>query len=71
MTHRPENEHDKALSKYVNLSIIIVILYTIIEFIVSTKTGESHDVLTGFVYGFFGTEVAMSGFIKIHKIKRS
>lgn len=60
----------KDLTKYVVFSITIVILYTIAEFIVSTITGISHEVLTGCVYGFFAGEICLCGLIKIFKIRR-
>lgn len=60
----------KDLTKYVIFSIGFVILYTIVEFIVSTTTGVSHDVLTGCVYGFFGGELVLTSMIKIFKLRR-
>lgn len=59
----------KDLTKYVMFSIAVVIIYTIAEFIVSTITGISHDTLTVSVYGFFGGELVLCGFIKIFKIR--
>lgn len=60
----------KDLTKYVIFSIAVVILYTIVEFVVSTITGFSHDVLTGCVYGFFAGEIVLCGMIKIFKLRR-
>lgn len=60
----------KNLTKYVVFSICFVILYTIAEFIVSTKTGVHHEVLTGCVYGFFGGEIVLCGMIKIFKLRK-
>lgn len=60
----------KDLTKYVIFSISFVILYTIIEFIVSTITGIHHEVLTGCVYGFFGGELVLTAFIKIFKLNK-
>lgn len=59
----------KSLTKFVIISLSIVIIYTICEFIVSTLTGVYHDVLTGFIFGLFGTEIAVCGYIKIFKLK--
>lgn len=59
----------KDLTKYVVFSITFVILYTIAEFVVSTITGVSHEVLTGCVYGFFAGEIVLCGMIKIFKLK--
>jgi len=60
----------KNLTKYVVFSIIVVIIYTIAEFVTSTITGVSHDVLTGCVYSFFAGEIVLCGMIKIFKLKR-
>lgn len=59
----------KNLTKFVLISIILLVVYTIIEFICSILYGFSHDVLTGCVFAFFGTEIATCGFIKIFKLK--
>ena len=59
----------KTLTKFVIMSLIIVIIYSICEFIVSVITGVSHDVLTTCVFALFGTEIAACGLIKIFKIK--
>lgn len=59
----------KTLSKFVMISILIVIIYAIFEFISSIIYGVSHDVLTGCMFGLFGTEIASCGFIKIYKMK--
>ena len=58
-----------ALTAYVVMSITITLIYTIAEFIISTITGISHDVLTGCVYAFFAGEVVICGLIKIFKLK--
>ena len=60
----------KTLTKFVIISIIIVLIYSVCEFIFSIITGVSHDVLTGCIFGLFGTEIAVCGFIKIFKIRR-
>lgn len=60
----------KDLTKYVIFSIAFVILYTIVEFVVSTIVGIQHDVLTGCVYGFFAGEIVLCGMIKIFKLRR-
>ena len=57
------------LSKYVIFSLSFVILYTVIEFVASTRTGVMHDTLTTCVYAFFAGEVTVCGLIKIFKIK--
>lgn len=57
------------LTKAVTISIIIVIIYSIAEFI-SGCLGMPHEILTGCIFGLFGTELAACGFIKIFKIKK-
>lgn len=59
----------RSLTLYIIFSIAMVIIYTIIEFIVSTKTATLHDTLTTCVYAFFAGEVVTCGLIKIFKIK--
>ncbi len=60
----------KSLTIAVLSCIILVILYTITAIIIQCKTGMPLDSsLTVGVYGLFGTELAVSGFIKIFKIK--
>ena len=59
----------KTLTKFVLVSMIIIIIYSIAEFICSIVTGISHDVLTGCIFAFFGTEIATCGFLKIFRDK--
>lgn len=59
----------QSLTKFVMISLLIVIIYTLAEFICSIVTGMTHDTLTGCVFALFGTEIAVCGFIKIFKIK--
>ncbi len=59
-----------ALDKYVIFSFTVLIIYSIAEFLVSTITGISHDVLTGFVYAAFGGELVMLCMIKRLKLKK-
>lgn len=61
--------NSESLTKFVMISLLIVIIYTIAEFICSIATGVSHDTLTGCIFALFGTEIAVCGFIKIFKIK--
>ena len=63
------NTH-KTLTIFVGLSLLIVIIYSICEFIFSITSGVSHDILTGCIFALFGTEIAVCGFIKIFKIKK-
>ena len=60
-----------SLDKYVIFSITVAIIYSIVEFVVSTITGISHDVLTEKVYTFFTGEVIVCALIKIFKLAPS
>lgn len=57
------------LANYIIFSIVVILIYSIAEFIASTITGIEHSTLTTCVYAFFGTEIASCAFIKIYKIK--
>lgn len=57
------------LDKYCIFSIAVVLLYTVVEFIFSTITGQEHSSLTPCVYSFFGGEIVTLGLIKIFKLK--
>jgi hypothetical protein len=59
----------KTLTKFVIISLIIVIIYSVCEFVFSTITGVSHEVLTTCIFALFGTEIAACGLIKIFKLK--
>lgn len=66
------NRHPKkvpSLTKYVVFSIVVLIVYTIAEFIVSTKTGISHENLTTCTFSCFGGEILSCCLIKIFKLK--
>lgn len=57
------------LSIYVCLSLGLIIIYSIVELVISTITGVSHDTLTTCFYAVFGGEVVTCGLIKIFKLK--
>ena len=58
------------LANYIVFSIIVILIYSIAEFIVSSFTGVEHSTLTTCLYAFFGTEIASCAFIKVYKLKR-
>ena len=60
----------KSLTLYVVFSISILILYTIVEMLISTISGISHDTLTTCFYACFGGEILCCALIKIFKLKR-
>lgn len=69
MDKKNNNEIPHSLTLYVVFSIMVVLIYTIVEMIISTLTGIPHDTLTTCVYGFFAGEVVVCGLIKIFKLK--
>lgn len=50
---------------YLIFSIAVVIIYTIIEQILSVRTGFERSALTTGVYAFFGTEIGSCCLIRI------
>ncbi|MBQ7562776.1 MAG: hypothetical protein IJT16_02170 [Lachnospiraceae bacterium] len=58
-----------SLTIYVVFSIAVLIIYTIVEQILSTVTGIGHDTLTVSVFGAFGGEILFCCLIKIFKLK--
>ena len=57
------------LDKYVIFSILLLLLYTVAEFISSSVTGLSHDTLTTVYFACFGGEVLSCALIKIFKLR--
>lgn len=64
-------EKPKSLTLYVIFSITAIIAYTIVEQIISTNTGISHDTLTTCFYACFGGEILCCALIKIFKLKEN
>lgn len=64
-----KNGKVSSLTLYVVFSIIALIVYTIVEQIISTTTGISHDTLTTCFYASFGGEILACAMIKIFKLK--
>ena len=60
----------KTLTKFVMVSLFIILVYTISEFIYGIASGQQHEVLTGCTFALWGTEIAVCGFIKIFNIKK-
>lgn len=61
--------HD-TLTRYLFFSFAVVLIYTVVEFVVSLYTGISHDTITTCLYAFFGTEIGACAFIQIVKTHR-
>lgn len=57
------------LTKFIIFSFAMLLIYTVIEIILSTKTGISHDTLTTCFFASFGGEVLFSCLIKLMKLK--
>lgn len=64
-------EKPKSLTLYVIFSITAIIAYTIVEQIISTFSGISHDTLTTCFYACFGGEILCCALIKIFKLKEN
>ena len=58
-----------ALTYYVVFSFAVLLVYTVVEQVISTVTGISHDTLTTCFYGCFGGEILACALIKIFKLK--
>ena len=59
-----------SLTLYVVFSILALLVYTIVEQILSAVTGFSNDTLTTCFFACFGGEILMCGLIKIFKLKK-
>lgn len=59
----------KSLDKYVIFSISILLIFTIVEFVVSTITGIEHSTLCTCVFSAWGGEILSCALIKIFKLK--
>ena len=66
---REEEKTMHSLTLYVVFSLLALIVYTIIEQILSAVTGFTNDTLTTCFFAAFGGEVLMAGLIKIFKLK--
>lgn len=66
---KKKNDATHSLTLYVVFSILMIILYTIVEMVTATITGISHDTLTTCFYGVFGGEILCCALIKIFKLR--
>lgn len=69
MRKKPKKKFEWKLEDYVLFSIVVMLLYSIIEMSVSSITNVSHDTLTTCFFAFFGGEITICGLIKIFKLK--
>lgn len=58
------------LDKYIIFSFVVMLVYSMAEFITSSITGISHDTLTTCLYSAFGGELLLCAMIKRLKLKR-
>ena len=58
-----------SLTKYVAFSLAVLIIYTVSELVLSIRSGQTHDTLTGCVFACFGGEILSCALIKIFKLK--
>lgn len=64
-----KNDRNHSLTLYVVFSILMILIYSIVELIISTSSGISHDTLTTCFYGVFGGEILCCALIKIFKLR--
>lgn len=64
------NDIPKSLTLYVVFSIFIILIFTIVELIISTISGVSHDTLITCFFSVFGGEILCCALIKIFKLKK-
>lgn len=70
ITEQKEKEHEyHSLTLYVVFSIMVLIIYTVVEQVISTVYNVPHDTLTTCVYAAFGGEILACALIKIFKLK--
>ena len=70
MRMRNQTGRESSLTKYVVFSIAVLMLYYIIEFILSSTTGVSHDTITVSITATFGGEILSCALIKVFKLRR-
>lgn len=64
-----KGERVRSLTLYVVFSILVLIVYTVTEQVLSTVTGISHDTLTTCVFAAFGGEILSCALIKVFKLR--
>ena len=69
INHQNKNDVPRSLTLYVVFSIMVLIIYTIVEQILSMKSGMTHDTLTTCIFAAFGGEILACALIKIFKLK--
>ncbi len=62
-------KHMPSLTKFIIFSFAVILVYTVVELILSTAFSISHDTLTTCLYACFGGEVLSCALIKVFKLK--
>ena len=58
-----------SLTRYIVFSFVMILTYTVIEFIVASNTGNEHSTLTTCFFAVWGGEVLAAALIKVFKLK--
>lgn len=66
---RRRRQRINKIDKYVIFSLILLLIYSITELILSTITGIEHTTLTTCIFSTFGGEILSCCLIKIFKLK--
>lgn len=66
---KKEKKIQHSLDKYIVFSFIVVIVYTIAQFILAMITGLILDTLTTCIFSLFGGEILCCAMIKRFKLK--
>ena len=66
-----EKKLGHSLDRYIVFSFVCIIIYTIVNMILTVKTGMSMDVLTTCVFACFGGEILACAMIKKFKLKEN
>lgn len=69
-TNNKSQDQYHSLTIYVVFSIAVLIIYTIVEQIISTVSGIGHDTLTTCIFAAFGGEILSCALIKIFKLTK-
>ena len=64
-----EEQRMHSLTLYVVFSILVLIIYTVVEQVLSSTTQVSHDTLTTCIFATFGGEILACAVIKVFKLK--
>lgn len=69
MMDKKTNDVPKSLTLYVVFSILVILIFTIVEMVISTISGINHDTLITCFFSVFGGEILCCALIKIFKLK--